>query len=125
VLATLADRGLLDPMTVVVHGDHGSRIRRRDAPNIDPSLERVTHRWDYTGPPGVRDLLDRFSTLLAIKLPKQRDYTRVERKGSVLRFLLEEVYREEPSGLGPVDSVFLFDERGTAKEVQLDKLWRQ
>ncbi len=124
LLATLAERELLDPMTVVVHGDHGSRIRRSDLPNTDLSAQFPPDLYDYTGTPTVQDLLDRFSVLLAVKQPGGRGFSTDGRKGSLLRFLSEDLYRESPARLGPgIDSVFLFDGGKNAREIRLRDLW--
>lgn len=128
LLSTLRKRGLLDRMTIVVHGDHGSRIRLRGARISGESgqADRVIDRYDYSGTPYLRDLLDRFCTLLAIKLPGERISSTIRRKESVLCFLSEVVYCRDASLIGPgVDSVFLFDERANAKEVRLLDLWKE
>lgn len=123
LLEGLERGGLLDGMTVVVHGDHGSRIRRLEARNVAAGRMHVD-RYDYTGPPDVRDLLDRFSVLLAIKQPHQRRFSTDERRASLLRFLCEDLYHEKPPGAGgELDSVFLFDPQGNAKEVRWTHLW--
>lgn len=41
LLERIEAAGFLEPMTVVIHGDHGSRIRRRDVPNVDLSAPPV------------------------------------------------------------------------------------
>jgi hypothetical protein len=124
LLAALEQHGLLEAMTVVVHGDHGSRIRRRDLANLNLSVQQHLDRYDHTGPPDLQDLLDRFSALLAFKAPHQLSASLDFRKASIVRILSEDLYGEDPAPLGPAaDEVFLFDEDGNAQPIPLLELW--
>lgn len=57
LLGSLNEQGLLDQATVIVHGDHGSRITIADP--VDPAISSASSR----------DFIDAFSTLLAIRSP--------------------------------------------------------
>jgi hypothetical protein len=121
LFSLLRSRGVLDRMTVVVHGDHGSRIRLRQGSITEGPAPYEPDGYDYTGAPPLSDLLDRFSALLAIKLPGERAPSCEPRKESVLRVLSEVIYhRDAPPG---ADSVFLFDKRGDSREIKLLNLW--
>jgi hypothetical protein len=126
LFSRLRDAGVLDRLTVVVHGDHGSRIRLRRWP-VRCGLEPYEpDRYDYSGTPPLPDSLDRFSALLAIKLPGERVPSIAGRKGSVLRILSEVVYRRDTSLIPPgADSVFLCGEQGDPREIQLLDLWNE
>ena len=113
--ARLEEESALDPMTVVVHGDHGSRIRLATA-----SGGGAPDEYDYPGTPDRQDLLDRFSALLAIKLPGVREASVSERWTSIPQVLAETVYEGEGREPGPAaGSVFLFDGEGKPREVRL------
>jgi hypothetical protein len=91
----LKQTGLYDSTTVIIHGDHGSRIRLLDAKHGEhfERLRRETagfnplSRYDYVGDPDPADLLNRFGTLLAIKPPASASPEVVMEAGSVLYFL--------------------------------------
>lgn len=124
LFSLLRGQGVLDRMTVVVHGDHGSRIRLRQPSISDGPSPYKPDGYDYTGTPPLSDLLDRFSALLAIKLPGERVPSCEPRKESVMRVLSEVIYRRDASLVPPgADSVFLFDEQGNSKEIKLLDLW--
>lgn len=57
LFASLDRQELLDKATVIVHGDHGSRITLADP--VDPAISSAN----------ARDFVDSFSTLLAIRSP--------------------------------------------------------
>jgi arylsulfatase A-like enzyme len=69
LFAQLNARGLFEPMTIVVHGDHGSRIlaQREGMAKLDVSGPASVARFDYAGRPDKQDLRDRFSILFAAK----------------------------------------------------------
>ena len=131
-LQGLQEMGVYDSMTVVIHGDHGSRIRllresERDAwmqlRATTPDCPAVS-RYDYVSEPELQDLLDRFSALLAVKRPRARQAQIVEEMGSVSHFLRKEF---EPADEVPderLNAVYLFDARGTPQEIPLLKIWR-
>ena len=117
--------GLLDQMCVVVHGDHGSRILLQ-RPGLKPTRVHGpagVDRYDYDTAPDPQDLRDRFSVLLAIKLPGRQAATINSDKGSAQRFLSERLYGQEIVRPSPVDSAFLFDAQGKPREIRMDNLW--
>jgi len=114
---TLHKEGVYESMQIIVHGDHGARntwpiFRRRygargtwgagaggdSGPGADLSRSRV--------------LVDLYSTLLAIKQPGATTPRRIERKGSVVRFLAETLAPERAQGLArDSDQVYWFDRK--------------
>lgn len=117
--------GLLDQMCVVVHGDHGSRIllQRPGLKSLEVHGAAAVDRYDYDAAPDPRDLRDRFSVLLAIKLPGRRASTVNPNKGSAQRFLSERLHGQEIEKPSPVDSAYLFDAHGEPREIRMDNLW--
>ncbi len=112
LLEQLNRRGLLDQLTIVVHSDHASRIRRirPEAP-----VSKTVDRFDYTAPPGERDLLDRFSILFAFRPPGAAEGALDERRRSVLQLISETVYGEPAAA---ADSpMILFDENQAQRRV--------
>lgn len=121
----MREAGLFDSATIVVHGDHGPRIRKTFSAN-DPAGRPAgsdPEQYDYPAGPQLRDLLDRFSTLLAAKGPYATSAASEDRKGSLVRFLNEIL----PLDTGPLpasaDSVFLFDARGRPREIRILDYW--
>lgn len=121
----LQEAGLLEQMCVVVHGDHGSRILRQLPGQSAASVHgaEAVDRYDYAGPPDTRDLLDRFSVLLAVKLPGRHAYARNESRGSAQRFLSERLHGQSIDQSSTVNSAFLFNAKGEPQEIRMDKLW--
>lgn len=120
----LRSADVLDGLRVVVHGDHGSRIRLAGGGG---SREEVAspERFDYQGEPGLRDLLDRFSTLAAIKEPGQREARVDGRKDSLLRILEREYYGGDPERWGAAaERVYLFEESGMPVPIEIKAYWR-
>ena len=128
LLRFLRDSGYLRCMTIVIHGDHGSRIRMQRPGTVQLRLapgEAGVDRFDYQTTPDLPDLLDRFSTLLAIKPPGDEPGQIVGRRGSVLRLLSENLYHDASVLDGRADSVFLFDQQNRPKEIPILQLWKQ
>jgi hypothetical protein len=123
LLQKLNSRGMLSGMTVVVHGDHGSRIREKlGRPGDNQVMPDV---FDYTGEPTLRDLQDRFSTLLAIKLPGAKTPAQNVEKHGLLTFLSRVLYHREPSdGVDASDRVYLVDHKDQFQSIDLLKYWR-
>jgi hypothetical protein len=132
-LNRLSELGILDSMTAVVHGDHGSRIRIvRD--NIEewkklrvstPDCAAVA-RYDYVSKPELEDLVNRFSTLLAVKAPGAEAPEIVEEFGSVLFFMRTffdgDDVGQDDKGL---NSVYLFNADGTPRAIPFGEMWRE
>jgi hypothetical protein len=57
----LRENGLYDDMTIIIHGDHGSRIARNYAPFYE-NAQKI----------GKEDLVTAYSTLFAVKQPAQK-----------------------------------------------------
>ncbi len=121
-LDRLAQAGQLDRMTVVIHGDHGSRIRL--ALDTTAPRQRSPDAYDYFQAPQASDLLDRFSTLLAIRKAGATRPVAVEDKRSVLSFLASDFYGDGEGGESRLNAVYLFGQDGTPKEISLLKYWR-
>lgn len=130
LLHRLEEGGLLNGMTVAIHGDHGPRILRR----LSNAMERGAHGgngsvWpgtlDYTGEPDGRDLVDKFSTLLAIKPAGATAPLIRDEKHSVLTFLSREVFGREPQdGAGRADKVYLADDRQALHAIDIQHYWK-
>ncbi len=123
LLWRLENDNLLGVMTVVVHGDHGSRIRRvlrlegghRDA---GPSFD------DYQGTPDARDLSDRFSTLLAIRRPGAARSETITERHSVLTLISRHLFGREPYDGARADQVYLKSGTGEYHAIDIRKYWR-
>jgi Sulfatase len=125
-LSSLERAGILSSMTVVIHGDHGSRIRLLPpgAPPDPITKEPHPDRYDLNGPPALQDLLDRFSTLLAIRKPGPAAPSIVTEKHSVLSFLMTDFYAGQAQPVSGADSVYLFDSNRFAHEIPITFYWR-
>ena len=101
-------RNLLDRTTVIVHGDHGARLLgkgRRTSP--------------------FRRLLEAYSTLLAVRMAPTRQGRVDSRKGSVLRFLAEELYGTPPDLTAASESVYVTNSDGVFSALPFLDLWRE
>jgi hypothetical protein len=128
----LRSAGLYDDATIVVHGDHGARLRLLNESEREyrDNLESTAYCWavnryDYLGPPDMRDLLNRYSALLAIKLPGASASEVIEEKASVLYFLRRAFGKgTAPSDYDALNSVYLFRADGSPEAIPILKLWR-
>ena len=122
-LAKLQRAGMLEAMTVVIHGDHGSRIRAAfDGLPGDAHAVYPPERFDYPHEPDLRDLLNRFSTLMAIKRAAQSAPVVHPAKESLLRILERDFYRGVPAA--GADSVYLFSAIGESRAIALLNFWK-
>jgi hypothetical protein len=123
--------GLYDSATVIIHGDHGSRIRlitaedaaQKDAGKsdcMDVSLYR------YCSQPASRDLLDQFGTLFAVKHPGAAYATMVGEKASVMQLLWQSLFPDQaqPSESAR-NSIYLFDLTGQPRGIPGTQLWNR
>lgn len=130
-LQALFDRmrqaGIYDSTNIVIHGDHGSRIRMA----LEHGTARATQptgadpeQFDYPAEPPLRDLLDRFSTLFAVK-PPHADAAAVDhRKAGLLRLLSETLPLDVTAPRGAeADLVYLFDANNLPKPIPILKYW--
>ena len=124
LLGRLDKGGMLEGMTVVIHGDHGSRIRRLLAGTENKLV--MPDVFDYgSEEPEIRDLLDRFSTLLAVKQPGADAPAVNEEKHSLMTFLPRQVYGREPEdGVAASDRVYLVNSQGKLQGIDILKYWR-
>jgi hypothetical protein len=128
--------GHYESTTIVIHGDHGSRLRllKSSERAARAPLARGTEycpavsRYDYVSPPELQDLLNRFSTLLAVKLPNAHKPEIVHDKGSVMFFLRQASLLGKDASSAPaaedINSVYLFDEKGRPRAIPLQSTWR-
>lgn len=132
LFGTLRRAGLLDKMTIVVHGDHGSRIRllrELDRGRRQAKIRGVAYdfeRYDYASEPPAQDLLDRFSTLLAVRTPAG-DAGRIDPQPvSVMRMVHETLY---PGQMGQIpagaDLSYLFDQEGQRHEFPMAAIFEK
>ncbi len=115
-----------DAMTIVIHGDHGSRIRKAftEDGNASRAAGSDPEAYDYPRAPALEDLLDRFSALYAIKQPGSGEGTIEARPQSLLRLLSQSLPLDGADGLTPqADSVYLFDGAGNPRQIDLLKVW--
>jgi len=130
-LGELRAAGIYDSTTLILHGDHGSRIRLVDEGQRAARTKLLSecpkcpdvNRYDYVSAPPLRDLLSRFSTLLAIKLAGASQPSEVSTKGSVLSFLRGVVWPRQAENEG-INSVYLFDAQGRPREIPLLAIWQ-
>lgn len=124
-LSAMRDAGVLDSATVIIHGDHGSRLRLLTTAGSSGSRAVAGGMNPGDGPAEaeLRDLLSRYSTLLAIKPAGASRPETNGTKGSVLYHLRR--FRRPGAAEEPgVNSVFLFDENGSKHEIPILKYWK-
>lgn len=126
LFAELNARGLFEPMTVLVHGDHGSRIlaRRDGIAKLDVSGPAGVDRFDYEGNPDSQDLRDRFSVLFAAKRGGQKIGNTQVTPISLIRVISTYTgvapLPEEPSA----SAAYLFDGAGKPVAIPIRDYWR-
>jgi hypothetical protein len=134
-LKELQRAGILDSAAVIVHSDHGSRIRllkaaeQADVEKLQVSTPYV-HKFardDYVGEPTLEDLLNRFSTLAAVKLPGAVSSQIIDHRASVLSIVWTALNELEdiPAGRAGLDSVYLFDEKGSPRAIPILDFWKE
>lgn len=119
-------RGFFEPMTVVVHGDHGSRIlaQRPGIAKLEVSGPLSVDRFDYEGKPDPQDLRDRFSVLLATKRSGQKMGNAEVTPISLIRVI------PQYTGVAPLpegssaDAAYLFDSAGLPAQIRILEHWR-
>ena len=131
LLDGLKSLGQLESSTIILHGDHGSRLRLLNSSERKGRAMLATtpyaHRnnqYDYVSEPPERDLLNRFATLLAIKQPHADSPEIVTEKSSVLRFLRKYGISEGDPDEPGINSAYLFDAKGTPREIPMTRIWR-
>jgi hypothetical protein len=125
LLSDLDRGGALRGMTVVLHGDHGSRIRLQSGTSAHVEGRFALGLYDYDGQPEARDLQDRFSALLAVKPAGAAAPSECLEMHSLLTFLSRSVFGREPSaGVRRADQVYLANERGEMQGIDIQRYWR-
>ncbi len=76
LFAKMEQAGMFESAVIVIHGDHGSRIVKRE-PTIENEQELSTE-----------DIVDGYSTLFAVKLPQKQGY--YDTQSYPIEFLLQE-----------------------------------
>ena len=108
-LDELAAHQLLDSSTLVLHGDHGSRIMGRGGKGSSS-----------------RALLESFSTFAAVRKPGSHNGRWVRQKGSLITFLKKELYPEEPWNLPDgLDAVYYPQGEGGFGAIPFLRLWSE
>jgi hypothetical protein len=103
-LEALRSSGELDHMSVVIHGDHGSRIYRKGGDNHSR-------------------MLSQFSALLAIRQAGAHTPVMNPETGSVMNFLARD-FRGQTLQDPRANSLFWVDESGVPFEIPIQQLWR-
>lgn len=124
--------GVFESTMVVIHGDHGSRLRLLDEGEraARENLLYESHkcppsnRYDYVSAPKLQDLLNRFSTLLAIKSAGATQPSEVRSRGSVLFFLRGLLWPSQSESQA-VNRVYLFDAEGLPRGIPLREIWQE
>jgi hypothetical protein len=113
--------------TVIIHGDHGSRLR-----SVSPDDQRVVHqvrsmpgsslpvvRYDYASEPDAASLVNRFSTLFATKKAGATMPRVVPEVGSVLHFLRQEFpFSRQLDTADALNSVYMFNPDGSPRPIR-------
>ena len=117
-----------DASLIVIHGDHGSRLLERPPGNVngysgtgeDPGAAYGA------GTPPAADLIDAFSTLLAIKAPRKAE-GRVDRRCASVMQVMAETF--DPRGWeaqpGAASDVYLFDAQGKPRAISMAQACRE
>jgi len=128
----LQNADVYDSSLIIIQGDHGSRIRLwnpktmipPEALTADCSTCSVKSRYDYISDPELQDVLNRFSTLLAIKPEGQTQASEVTTKASVLFFLRQLLWPgQKDYSSQELNSVYLFDAMGNPRAIPLPDIW--
>jgi hypothetical protein len=123
--------GVFESTMVIIHGDHGSRLRLLDEGERAARMKLLfesrkcplSNRYDYVSAPKLQDLLNRFSTLLAIKSAGATQPAQVSIKGSVLSFLRGVLWPPQDESQG-LNLVYLFDSEGLPLGIPLREIWQ-
>jgi len=124
--------GLYDSTTIIIHGDHGSRLRllkeqdrkERERLRVRTDYCPAVSRYDYVRDPELRDLLNRYSTLLVVKPAGASVPETVTEKGSVLYFLRRASGAAiDPTEYKALNSVYLFNANGLPQAIPMLKFW--
>ncbi len=124
--------GQYDSASIIIHGDHGSRLQllnvdreeRAKARNATLGADIEEEFVSGSDEQDLSNLLSKFATLLAIKLPGAAAPEIVNEKGSVLYFLRQTFSpANEPVEAG-INSVYVSAGKGPPKGISLIPLWQ-
>jgi hypothetical protein len=119
---------VFDESLIVIHGDHGSRLLER-------RLSEANGYWGAgedpgaghgAGTPPAGDLIDAFSTLLAVKAPREKE-GRVDGRCSSVLEVMSETF-ETPGRTvrsGAASDVYLFDAQGRPRAISMAQACRE
>lgn len=116
----LRKAGILDTAHVVLHGDHGARVR------VVKNLEEADDIWKkYPAQPTLRDLLDSFSVMFAVRSPGASHGIVNPAKGSILSLLWLSEGRPDPGADSDFNKIYVASEDGViARSISILRLWR-
>ncbi|MGO9094257.1 MAG: sulfatase-like hydrolase/transferase [Bryobacteraceae bacterium] len=117
-----------DRSLIVIHGDHGSRLLER-------RLSEANGYWGAgedpgaihgAGTPPAGDLIDAFSTLLAVKAPREKE-GRVDGRCSSVLEVMSETFETPGRTLRPgaASEVYLFDAQGRPRAISMAQACRE
>ncbi len=116
----LRKAGILDAAQVVLHGDHGARVR------LVKNLEEADDlQKKYPAQPTVRDLLDSFSVMFAVRSPGASHGIVNPIKGSILSLLWLNEGRPAPGADSDFNKIYVASEDGViARSISILGLWK-
>ena len=122
-LGRLRDGGAMANLSIVIHGDHGSRIRRfagaaPGGPAVDEDAEQLPPAFDQ------REMLNHFSTLLAIRKAGATRPSISSERHSLLTLLARHFFGREPADGERADHVYMLDSHSRYQSVDFQSLWR-
>lgn len=128
LIQAIKSTGQYDSTTIIIHGDHGHRLRLLKASEQDQwrKLRAVPgnadspdfNRYDYIGTPDERDVQNRFSALLAIKPAGAQSHRVIGTPISILHVLQDSFHINPEAKTNPdVDVAYLFEADGSPRRV--------
>ena len=130
-LKDLSDHPGYDSTTVIIHGDHGPRLRLLNASDSERFKQLFLGRaslslYEYEGKrPDPQELLNRFATLFAIKRPGAMTPSVSPVEGSVVYLLQQETgIFAEFMDTDAINSVYQFNPDGSPRAISIRDAWR-
>ena len=116
----LRKAGILDTAQVVLHGDHGARVR------VVKNLEEADDlSKKYPVQPTLRNLLDSFSVMFAVRSPGALHGSVNPTKGSILSLIWLNDGRPDPGADSDFNKVYVAGEDGViARSIPILRLWK-
>lgn len=119
-----------EAMTIILHGDHGARIRIVEEPQMTKIIslgfganDRNVYDYADGSEPDGRDLANRFATFLALKLPFSKAGQTEKEPGSLLYFFRRYLWNGQNASAAGINSVYLFDGEGQPREIPMLRYW--